>query len=100
MVGGNEADVLRGGFERFVHPDDRVLVNAATEHAEPHELLFRIVDKFGELRHLEAYVTDLRGDGQNVREAEAMKLRRVRFEFRCVNLVRGDEDYLARRAQE
>jgi diguanylate cyclase (GGDEF)-like protein/PAS domain S-box-containing protein len=62
MVGGNEADVLRGGFERFVHPDDRMLVNAATEHAEPHELLFRIVDKFGELRHLEAHVTDLRGD--------------------------------------
>jgi diguanylate cyclase (GGDEF)-like protein len=62
MVGDDEADVLRGGFERFVHPDDRVLVNAATEHAEPHELLFRIVDKFGELRHLEAHVTDLRAD--------------------------------------
>jgi diguanylate cyclase (GGDEF)-like protein/PAS domain S-box-containing protein len=62
MVGGDESEVLRDGFERFVHPDDRVLVNAATEHAEPHELTFRIVDKFGELRHLEAYVTDLRAD--------------------------------------
>jgi len=62
MVGGTEPDLLGGGFERFVHPDDRVLVNAASEHAEAHELLFRMVDRFGEWRHLEAHVTDLRGD--------------------------------------
>ena len=32
------------------------------EHGEPHELVFRMVDRFGEERFLEAYVTDLRGD--------------------------------------
>jgi diguanylate cyclase (GGDEF)-like protein/PAS domain S-box-containing protein len=62
MVGGSDPDLLGGGFERFVHPDDRVLVNAASEHAEAHQLLFRMLDRFGEWRHLEAHVTDLRGD--------------------------------------
>jgi diguanylate cyclase (GGDEF)-like protein/PAS domain S-box-containing protein len=62
MVGGSESDLLGDGFERFVHPDDRVLVHAAPAHAQPHELLFRMVDSFGEWRQLEAHVTDLRDD--------------------------------------
>jgi diguanylate cyclase (GGDEF)-like protein/PAS domain S-box-containing protein len=62
MVGGSEEDLFGDGFERFVHPDDRVLVHAAPLHGQPHELLFRMVDKFGEWRHLEAHVTDLRDD--------------------------------------
>jgi diguanylate cyclase (GGDEF)-like protein/PAS domain S-box-containing protein len=62
MVGGSEADLLGDGFERFVHPDDRVLVHAAPANAQPHELLFRMADRFGEWRQLEAHVTDLRND--------------------------------------
>ncbi len=62
MVGFSEPDLLGDGFERFVHSDDRVLVHGASEHAQPHELLFRMVDSFGEWRHLEAHVTDLRDD--------------------------------------
>jgi diguanylate cyclase (GGDEF)-like protein/PAS domain S-box-containing protein len=62
MVGGTESDLRGGAFERFVHPDDQVLVHAASANAELHELLFRMVDRFGEWRHLEAHVTDLRRD--------------------------------------
>jgi len=62
MLGRAEADMLDSGFERFVHPEDRALVHAAHVHAESHELVFRVVDKFGDWRHLEAHITDLRQD--------------------------------------
>ena len=62
MLGHAEPEVLRDGFASFVHPDDRPAVRTAYTHGEPHELLFRMVNGFGEWRHLQAYVTDLRGD--------------------------------------
>jgi diguanylate cyclase (GGDEF)-like protein/PAS domain S-box-containing protein len=62
MLGRRDADVLGHGFERFVHPDDRRSVRSAGAHGEPGELHFRLTNRFGERRHLEAHVTDLRED--------------------------------------
>lgn len=60
MVGRPSAEILAGGFAGFVHRDDRIALESAVTHAEPHELLFRVQNKFGEWRHLEAHITDLR----------------------------------------
>ena len=62
MLGRPERDMLGHGFARCVHPDDRVSVQAASAHGEPHQIVFRLLDKFGEWRHLEANVTNLRND--------------------------------------
>jgi diguanylate cyclase (GGDEF)-like protein/PAS domain S-box-containing protein len=64
MLGHTEEDLFGERFERFVHEDDRLLVCAACEHGEPHEIVFRVANDFHEWRHLEAHVTDLRGDRQ------------------------------------
>jgi diguanylate cyclase (GGDEF)-like protein len=48
----------------FVRADDRAHVQAACTDGEPHEIEFLLRDRFGDTRHLEAYVTDLRGDRQ------------------------------------
>jgi diguanylate cyclase (GGDEF)-like protein/PAS domain S-box-containing protein len=62
MLGRADGEILGHGFERFVHPDDQALVRAAQVQGEPHRVLFRMRDRFGEWRHLEAHVTDLRSD--------------------------------------
>jgi diguanylate cyclase (GGDEF)-like protein/PAS domain S-box-containing protein len=59
-----EAELLNFGFAHLVHPDDRALVQAAYTQGEPHEILFRMSNKFGEWRYLEAHVTDLRQERQ------------------------------------
>jgi diguanylate cyclase (GGDEF)-like protein/PAS domain S-box-containing protein len=62
MVGRAEGELLGEGFQRFVHVDDRPLIQAASAHGEPHEVLIRVLNRFDEWRHLEAYVTDLRAE--------------------------------------
>ena len=62
MVGRPEAELLGEGFMSCVQADDRSVVQAASEHGEPSEILFRMSNRFGESRHLEAYVSDLRDD--------------------------------------
>jgi diguanylate cyclase (GGDEF)-like protein/PAS domain S-box-containing protein len=62
MLGHDEPALLGRGFERFVHPDDRALVRAAQSDEAPREMVLRLEDRFGEWRHLETLVTDLRGD--------------------------------------
>ena len=57
-----EADVLGAGFMNFVHADDREALIGASGHGQPHELVFRLQNRFGEWRHLEAHLTDLRAD--------------------------------------
>ena len=47
---------------RFVHADDREALDEACANGQPHELVFRLQNKFGEWRQLEAHVSDLRGD--------------------------------------
>jgi diguanylate cyclase (GGDEF)-like protein/PAS domain S-box-containing protein len=62
MLGRTEEEVLDRGFVRFIDPDDRALVENAFGKGEPHEIVFRVQNKFGEWRHLEAHITDLRGE--------------------------------------
>jgi diguanylate cyclase (GGDEF)-like protein/PAS domain S-box-containing protein len=63
MVGRTESDMLGGGFEAFVlRSEDRPALQAAVAHGGPREIVFRLLNRFGEWRHVEAHVTDLRGD--------------------------------------
>jgi diguanylate cyclase (GGDEF)-like protein/PAS domain S-box-containing protein len=64
MVDCPETDLLGAGFEGFIHPDDLKAVDAAIEHGAPAQVLFRLVNRFGEWRNLEANVTDLRTERQ------------------------------------
>jgi diguanylate cyclase (GGDEF)-like protein/PAS domain S-box-containing protein len=62
MLGRSEADLLGSGFLRFVHEDDRELVEAAERDGKPQQIVFRMRNASGEWRHLEAHLTDLRHD--------------------------------------
>ena len=64
MLGRPDRELLGEQFARFVHPDDLVHVYAAHTHGEPTELVVRLLNRFGEWRHLEVHVTDLRDDRQ------------------------------------
>jgi diguanylate cyclase (GGDEF)-like protein/PAS domain S-box-containing protein len=64
MLDRPDRDLLGEQFAGFVHTDDLGLVHAAYTHGEPTELVFRLRNRFGEWRHLEAHVTDLRTDRQ------------------------------------
>jgi diguanylate cyclase (GGDEF)-like protein/PAS domain S-box-containing protein len=61
-LGRSETDLLRDGFLRFVHEDDRAAVAQAETTGKPQQLVFRMRDAAGEWRHLEAHLTDLRHD--------------------------------------
>jgi diguanylate cyclase (GGDEF)-like protein/PAS domain S-box-containing protein len=61
-IGIPESDLLGDGFLALVHAGDRAAVNEVSVHGEPHQILFRLQNRFGEWRHLEAHVTDLRDD--------------------------------------
>jgi diguanylate cyclase (GGDEF)-like protein/PAS domain S-box-containing protein len=62
MLGRSDADLLGRRYEQFVHEDDRATVRAAAEHGEPREINLRVRNPNGEWRHLDALLTDLRGD--------------------------------------
>jgi diguanylate cyclase (GGDEF)-like protein/PAS domain S-box-containing protein len=64
MLGRSEEELLGQRFASFLHPDDRAQMHAAYTNGEPHQILFRMSNRFGEWRHLEAFVTDLREDRQ------------------------------------
>jgi diguanylate cyclase (GGDEF)-like protein/PAS domain S-box-containing protein len=64
MIGRQDRELLGEQFADFVHPDDLALLHAAYTHGEPAEIVFRLINGFGEWRHLEAHVTDLRSDRQ------------------------------------
>jgi diguanylate cyclase (GGDEF)-like protein/PAS domain S-box-containing protein len=64
MVGRKGDALLGGSFADLVHADDLAVVHAAATHGEPGEIVFRLRNRFGEWRHLEAHVTDLRADRQ------------------------------------
>ncbi len=61
-IGRSETEILGSGFLRFTHPDDRQALEEAFANGQPHELRFRLQNKFGEWRQLEAHVSDLRSD--------------------------------------
>jgi diguanylate cyclase (GGDEF)-like protein/PAS domain S-box-containing protein len=62
MFGKPERELLGGAFMEQVHPDDLAAVREACNHGSPRELEFRLRNHFGEWRHLDARVNDLRGD--------------------------------------
>jgi diguanylate cyclase (GGDEF)-like protein/PAS domain S-box-containing protein len=62
MLGRVEHDLLGPGVWEHIHPDDLCGVQAAADGGEPAELVFRLRNRFGEWRHLEAHLTDLRAD--------------------------------------
>jgi diguanylate cyclase (GGDEF)-like protein/PAS domain S-box-containing protein len=62
MLGRREAEVLGPGFARFVHEGDRAALEEACANGDEHELKFRLQNRFGEWRQLEAHVSDLRAD--------------------------------------
>ena len=62
MLGREDGDLLGDKFGDFIHPDDLSTVRTACASAEPPETVFRVQNRFGEWRHLEAHVTDLRAN--------------------------------------
>jgi diguanylate cyclase (GGDEF)-like protein/PAS domain S-box-containing protein len=62
MLGRAEPDLLKDGLDELVHPEDRPHVDPARAEGHPSEIVFRVRNRFGEWRHLEARVTDLRED--------------------------------------
>jgi diguanylate cyclase (GGDEF)-like protein/PAS domain S-box-containing protein len=62
LVGSPEAELLEERFLRFVHTDDRAAVLNACATGLPAEIVFRVKNRLGAWRHLEAHVTDLRAD--------------------------------------
>ncbi|HKD34723.1 MAG TPA: EAL domain-containing protein [Gaiellaceae bacterium] len=62
VVGRADRELFGEGFADHVHPDDLAAVHAAWAHGEPAETVFRVRNRFGEWRHLEAHVTDLRAN--------------------------------------
>jgi diguanylate cyclase (GGDEF)-like protein/PAS domain S-box-containing protein len=66
MVGMQEVELHRDGYIATVHPDDRALLASTCILGEPSEIVFRIRNRLGEWRHIEAHVTDMRNQ-QHVR---------------------------------
>jgi diguanylate cyclase (GGDEF)-like protein/PAS domain S-box-containing protein len=62
MVDRSDQELLGAGLDRLVHKDDVASMTAASHHGSPQQITFRLLNRFGEWRHLEAHVTDLRGD--------------------------------------
>ena len=62
MLGREDRALLGNEFSPFVHPDDLAAFRAACVNAEQAETVFRVRNRFGEWRHLEAHVTDLRAN--------------------------------------
>ncbi|MGZ4482434.1 MAG: putative bifunctional diguanylate cyclase/phosphodiesterase, partial [Gaiellales bacterium] len=62
MVGRAESDLLGDGLAQFVHPEDRSVLTVTDHRDRRDKVLFRMVNRYGEWRFLEAHVTDLRSD--------------------------------------
>jgi diguanylate cyclase (GGDEF)-like protein/PAS domain S-box-containing protein len=62
MLGRDADELLGAGFFSFVDPDDVAIVRETSVRGDPAEIVFKVQNKFGEWRHLEAHVTDLRSD--------------------------------------
>jgi diguanylate cyclase (GGDEF)-like protein/PAS domain S-box-containing protein len=62
VIGTSEGDLRGAGFFGYVHKDDRTLVKEVTTNGGTGEIVLRVTNRFGEWRHLEARVTDLRSD--------------------------------------
>jgi diguanylate cyclase (GGDEF)-like protein/PAS domain S-box-containing protein len=66
MAGRPESELLALGLAESVHAEDRALLAATCARGEPSEIVFRLRNRLGEWRHVEAHVTDMRSE-QHVR---------------------------------
>jgi diguanylate cyclase (GGDEF)-like protein/PAS domain S-box-containing protein len=64
MLDRTEPELLGQGLIEFVHPEDRALLETTGHHGDEGEIVFRMRNRHGEWRHLDAHVTDLRGNRQ------------------------------------
>ena len=62
MLGASDRELIGDGFLDFVHPDDQATLREVCQNGAPRELDFRLRSSFGEWRHLDGRVTDLRDD--------------------------------------
>ncbi len=62
MLGRPYTDLLGDKLGELIEADHRPVVASACQQGKPAQITFSVKDKFGERRHLEANVTDLRGD--------------------------------------
>jgi diguanylate cyclase (GGDEF)-like protein/PAS domain S-box-containing protein len=62
VLGRPEGELLDGGFDSLLHPEDRALAASMQESGEPSQVVLRMLNRFNEWRYLDAHVTDLRGD--------------------------------------
>jgi diguanylate cyclase (GGDEF)-like protein/PAS domain S-box-containing protein len=63
MLGRPDDELLGEGILAFVHPDDVATLRAIyAEGDPPSEMVLRMTNRFGEVRSLEAHITDLRND--------------------------------------
>ncbi len=60
LVGTSESDLHGSGLMEHVHEDDRALIEKVQTTGMPLEFSFRMLNRAGEWRHLEARATDLR----------------------------------------
>jgi diguanylate cyclase (GGDEF)-like protein/PAS domain S-box-containing protein len=66
MVGVPERELLEDGYAATIHPEDRALLASTCIQGVPSEVVFRLRNRLGEWRHVEAHVSDLRNE-QHVR---------------------------------
>ena len=66
MVGVPERELLEDGYAATIHPEDRALLAGTCIQGVPSEVVFRLRNRLGEWRHVEAHVSDLRNE-QHVR---------------------------------
>lgn len=62
ILGRPEGELLGDSYVRVVHHDDLPLIERAQRDGQPSQIVVRMRNAQGEWRHLEAHVTDLRGD--------------------------------------
>ena len=62
MLGASDRELIGDGFLEFVHPDDLGTVREVCQNGAPREFDFRLRSSFGEWRHLDGRVADLRED--------------------------------------
>jgi diguanylate cyclase (GGDEF)-like protein/PAS domain S-box-containing protein len=61
-LGRSESELLGDGFVRFVHDDDRAVLELVQREGTPSRFVLRVRDSQGQWSHLEANVSDLRHD--------------------------------------
>jgi PAS domain S-box/diguanylate cyclase (GGDEF) domain len=62
MLGREPSELMGAGFFKLVDPREAGILRETCARGDPAEIVFKVRNKFGEWRHLDAHVTDLRSD--------------------------------------